>query len=612
MPEQIAVEDFFTSVNHKLTIRNIFSIYHHRWDIIGESVQNAVDSVLKRAEEASSGYSPQIKIDYNARTKEITVWDNGIGILSDEVRRIVAPNVSLKNPLEASRGEFGVGLTFVAFASNDFRLESVHQDTFASLEIKNGYSWAMDDEGKEKLQILFEAKPCQNEEASTKVLFKPIRFPEYSIEQLEYILRRYTAIGDFWSFYKKEDGSIKITLTYTSEKDKPLCRAIPNKFWHPADYLGEISVETIDWTTVQKAVDKGREHAMPNWIGFGLIDSDILSERGREFTYYALFCRARYYSQLAEKLGLFPPPLEEEEEGSEIPLLGAEALSPGILMCKKGMPLGAVVDHPRTGQIGYWRGIFLLVNCDSIRTEPGRKKLHIEDEQAVRDIAKKIYYRLTKFSHYVIPRDPDEEFESLLRNVDKSLQLTKAHKEKHPLDNPRNRITMSTEPANEQTLIGLFHELIGAGILRGYRAHRLSASETYDGIYEYQIEKEQVGTEHWSEWLRGFPAKERKEIEKNNIYHVDSMIVEFKMRLEDIIKDFLQKTKYHPHIKLIVTWDVDQKRIKDRGWLLEELPKPKQKFHGARWRLRPSAEGQTRGIAATDVLLLKHFLKDTD
>jgi hypothetical protein len=310
-----------------------------------------------------------------------------------------------------------------------------------------------------------------------------------------------------------------------------------------------------------------------------------------------------------KKWDFTPHPVEEEEEDQEIPAPGVETLSLGIFVSKKGMPLGAIVDHPRTGQIGYWRGMFFVINCDNLRTEPGRKKLHVDDERAVRDVAKKIYYKLTKFSHYIIPRDPDEEFESLLRDVNKSLELTKAHTEAYPFGKQPEKIMMRTEPANEQTLIGLFHELIGAGLLKGYRANRLSASETYDGIYEYEIGKEYVGSEHWRGWLHSFPAKEAREIEEKGQYYVEAMIVEFKMHLEDIIKDFLQKTKYHPHIKLIVAWDLDQKRIRNKGWLLEDLPQTKQKFHGARWRLRPSAEGQTRGIAATDVLLLKRFLQ---
>jgi hypothetical protein len=612
MGEIIKPEDFFGASNHKLAIRDIFAMYHHAWDVIGEGIQNAVDSVLKKSEEASGDYVPRINVVYNARVREFVFEDNGMGIPSNEVKAIVAPHVSLKNPLETNRGEFGVGLTFIAFYSNDFKLESMFGDMKASLTIKNGYSWAMSEDGKEELYILFDLDAASDEQPCTKVSVKPVRFPGYTLPQLEYVLQRYTAIGDFWSCYKKEDGSIKLNLTYVGEDGQKTDREIPNKFWHPADHLSRIGVETVDLTTVAKEVEKGKEIAMPNWIGFGLTDADTLIEGGKEFTYYALLCRPPYYRSLSEEVGLSISAEEaDEDEEPTTPEPEMETLNAGIFVCKKGMPLGAVVNIPRTAHLFYWRGIFIAMNCDSLRSEPGRKKLHVEHEQIVRSVSRKVFYKLTKFAHYIIPRDPDEEFESLFRNVDKCIQSVRTHRDAHPLLNTRNGIVIDTDPVNEQTLIGLFHELIGAKIIHGYKALRLSAADTYDGIYEYNISKDKVGKEHWLEWLRNYPAKERKEIEERGIYHVDEMIVEFKMHLQDIIRDFLQKTKYHPHIKLIVAWDADDNLIKNKGWLLEKLPSSKQRFNAAYWRLRPSAEGQTRGILATDVLLLKDFLSES-
>lgn len=331
-------------------------------------------------------------------------------------------------------------------------------------------------------------------------------------------------------------------------------------------------------------------------------------EEGKEFAYYTLFCRIPYYKQLAENIGIPYPTIGDENEAPPTTQREIETVSSGIFLSKKGMPLGATIDEPKKVLAGFWRMIFIVMNCDSLRTEPGRKKLHIEDEHIAKRVAGKIYDKLVKYHHYIIPRDPDEEVESLLRNVDKTIDAVKKHRTSNELVNPANKIMISVEPVNEQTLIALFHELVGAKLLKGYKAHRLSATETYDGIYEYKIERSHVGNEHWSEWIQSFPARERKKIEQGGFYFIDLMIVEFKMHLEDIIKDFLQKTKYHPHIKLIVTWEANQNSIKRKGWLLEDLPQSKQKFYGARWRFRPSAEGQTKGILATDVLILKDFL----
>lgn len=46
MSEIINIKDFFSASDHKLIIRDIRAMYHHQWDIIGESIQNSVDSVL--------------------------------------------------------------------------------------------------------------------------------------------------------------------------------------------------------------------------------------------------------------------------------------------------------------------------------------------------------------------------------------------------------------------------------------------------------------------------------------------------------------------------------------------------------------------------------------
>jgi hypothetical protein len=95
--------------------------------------------------------------------------------------------------------------------------------------------------------------------------------------------------------------------------------------------MDRIPVEIVDWSTVQKAVKKGREQAMPNWIGFGLTDWDTLTERGREFTYYALFCRAPYYKQLAEKMGLHAPPRGGGGRGPRNPSARGRDLKPRYL-----------------------------------------------------------------------------------------------------------------------------------------------------------------------------------------------------------------------------------------------------------------------------------------
>jgi hypothetical protein len=253
MSEKIKLEDFFGASNHKLIIRDIFAMYHHPRDIIGELIQNAVDSVLVTAEQPPRDYKPSIKITYNKRTLEIIVEDNGIGIPGEQIKKIAAPHVSFKKASEATRGEFGVGLTFVGFSANDFKLESICENTKSILEIKNGYSWTMDEGHSEILDIIFNLESVSTEPKSyTKVHVKPIRFPEYTLPQLKYILQRYTAIGDFWACYRQEDGPIKVDLEYIDGEGQKKTERVPNKFWHPADFIKQLNVDTVSWVDVNE------------------------------------------------------------------------------------------------------------------------------------------------------------------------------------------------------------------------------------------------------------------------------------------------------------------------------------------------------------------------
>lgn len=299
MSENIKVEDFFGSSNNKLVIANTFAIYHHDWDAIGEAIQNAVDSVLKKAEDPPATYIPTIDITYNLRGHELIVRDNGLGIASDEMKRIVAPHVSLKDRRGPNRGEFGVGLTLVAFASNDFSLESVNNGEKTILKIMNGYSWAMDDSDKEDLQIVFDSKGATQENSYTKVHVKPLRFREYSVAQLVYTLRRYTALGDFWSCVNGEEGRIKATLRYLDANGKETVTPVQNSLWHAGDNLSAIDQQTVDWVTVEGEIRKPKDHTLPNWIGYGLTDKGTLTASNKN-------SRTMLYSADRVTIGNFP------------------------------------------------------------------------------------------------------------------------------------------------------------------------------------------------------------------------------------------------------------------------------------------------------------------
>ena len=138
----------------------------------------------------------------------------------------------------------------------------------------------MDEGNEKKVDITFESTPNSQQNTYTKIRVRPIRLPNYDFQQLEYVLRRHTAVGDFWSCYKLEDGPLQVSLVYINDNGQKTEEKIINRFWHPADYLPDIGVGVVDVTTVEKEIHKEREK-LPclTGIGFGLIDKDSIVEQ---------------------------------------------------------------------------------------------------------------------------------------------------------------------------------------------------------------------------------------------------------------------------------------------------------------------------------------------
>ena len=610
---QLKPDDIFNHSHHKLQIRDIFAMYNHEWDVLGEVIQNAVDSVMKRHETTdNANYQPEVKLEYDLKKEFISIWDNGLGIPSEDLKKVVAPHYSGKSPQDTNRGEFGVGLAFVAFSSNQFKLSSCFEGKLTTLQIQNGYDWVLDKEKDVELAIDQTEMVC-DEDTFTKIVVNPVRFPVFSMKKLIHILRRYTAIGDYWAAYNNEDGQIKVMLNYVDISDEIENSSIPNRLWHPADAFDHIGRETVDYLRAKEIHEAPQNQAMPNIMGKGLVKKDKVVRDGREFAYYALICRSSIYEEIAEKEGIKDTTQVDDIDEEEEEILSVEPeidLYPGIFACKKGMPLGTDIPRPQRSGTSNWAAFYITIHSDTLDTEPGRKKLSLKDERLVQSIARNVIKDMEKLSYLVIARvNPDTKQEAIIRALDENRTQMKMWKESNSLDNSLLGIQASVEPINEQTLIGLFHEIIGAGILKGYEVVKLSTYNTYDGLYDYSISADEIGQQAFSDWLTTLSTPERKKYSKNRKLHEELMVVEFKLKLEAVIHDFLMKSKYHPNIKLLVAWDVNESKIENRGWNLQKLQPADIRYYGANYVLRPSSAGQSKGIRATHVLLLKRFIR---
>ncbi len=118
-------------------IAGILESYNSNHDVLAEGVQNAVDAI----EDASLRGEPGpfvVQVTVNLRDNWIGILDSGIGMSRQEVRTALGPHVSFKNDptvlskrsaKNAYRGYKGVGLTFLAYGTDDIALHSKQNGT---------------------------------------------------------------------------------------------------------------------------------------------------------------------------------------------------------------------------------------------------------------------------------------------------------------------------------------------------------------------------------------------------------------------------------------------------------------------------------------------------
>jgi hypothetical protein len=107
-------------------------------------------------------------------------------------------------------------------------------------------------------------------------------------------------------------------------------------------------------------------------------------------------------------------------------------------------------------------------------------------------------------------------------------------------------LSIKKEPVKENTLIALFYELIGKGIIPGIMTYQLSSFDPYDGKINMIKPK----------------SADFKEIRRD----ADLLNIEFKINMKELIDDFETGVKNLEDINLIVVW-------------IDDLPGESTKYH---------------------------------
>lgn len=575
-------------------INNIIDSYNNAWDILCELCQNSFDAIIrynKRYGEDSKDH--RITIEINVPKRMIRIEDTGIGIEAKRVKEIIAPNGTDKEEEVDSIGEKGVGLTYTIFTCNSFRIETQNNSSYFKGYIKNASAWRNKlNDNIPSLIIDEEREMDSTGDTYTRIELEDIELftPEeddlfkQTIEVLQYILRTKTVIGYLKRIYGETAPDIDVQLVYVDYKDQTIECSLDLGYWLPDDFVGNNKIIFDDFKT--KAATYDDKQKTQKLRGKALIKIGSIPKNNRKINYYCFFAPSRkLWEEICEKNKLY---FETDSGEKEYLLTG------GIYVATKGMPTGIVIEPPTSGFSGYWNNYFIIIEDDAITFDLGRKTVPSRTKGVIKEVAKQLFVEILPYVKYVTS-DPavstkvnltvqqvakTTTYQTMLKYAD--LKLDKINYKKNP-------------NGQEAAVVSIFHELIGAGILKGYYSLSTGYKQTYDLWSTYRIESKYVGDNY-------------QEFANDGIIEMPC-VIEFKYLAEAIINDLSNDIKFFTDMDLLVCWDFNEQKFASSSIEIEILPKEDVLFYGANYKMIWPGSYNLGAASEKPLLSLRQFIE---
>ena len=518
-----------TQIRH--SICGIDDSYNNFWDILAELIQNAVDAI-NRTDPAVQG---KIYLHIDCIQKEISIRDNGCGIAPEKLVTFLRPFSTDKLDDENQIGEKGVGLKFAYFQSTYFKIHTGNASGSAQAEIRDARLWKLQT-NQECLAVSYErySEPF----CGTEIVLRGIENEQLfslSISQMKHILRTKTAAGNT-SVIWREISPIKITLEMTDYNGNHTEEDIQYKYSLPTNTLSvrdQISLDDFEeWLRGGDRTDLEKRTKLRDKVITA--KGSYLHNGYREIRYWACFVPSRsIWDQLCIKEGLATDSLLSNEEWLNEKIFVLHR--PGIYTAVKGMPTGITVEHPSAGYSGYWSNIFIIFEDDRLSFDIGRKSIHGLTANIYKGYAKEIFNRFLQYivkyvSGSVEPYSAEWNKEGLIDEIkslpDLGCSVVKFGK------NPKDQ---------EASVAAIFYELIGAGYISDVEPLISGYRNKYD-LY--------------AKW------------------NGRTVIIEFKSRLKNVVKDFNDARKVFDEMDYIVCWEVtdeDEEKLHQLSITIERL-----------------------------------------
>lgn len=431
------------------SIIDIDDSYNNDWDILAELIQNSVDAVRKL--DINTG---EIHIKIDSLNKSISVEDNGIGITPSDLPKLLCMFGTNKKADEKTIGEKGVGLKFAMFSCNDFYIKSGNENGTSEAIVKDALNWKVSVDEK-PLNLIHET--LTEVIQGTKVVLNnlpDIPILNLSLNQLKFVLRTRTAIGNTNTIWSNDDLDISIHLQFIDQNGMESSEKIPFKYWLPIENIDnneKISIyEYFEYTQSGDRTDSQKRLKLKNKIIYKEITFD---HKGRDIKAFACFVpKRKTWNDLSKAFSIATD--VELDDDLWMENFSYSTFQTGIFTSVKGMPTGISIEHPITGASGAWPQIFIIFEDRKLKFDIGRKSIHGKQKSIYKDYARILFSEFQRLSKYisgdvtpeVSPWDRDEIF----KEIDKLIDIKS--KETSFLKTPKDQ---------EGTVAGLFFECIG-------------------------------------------------------------------------------------------------------------------------------------------------------
>lgn len=446
--------------------KNILDSYARAADLLAEALQNATDAIDARTR-VDPKAPRRIEIVFDARSRRFSVTDTGTGMNPEDLQIVLTPNVTLKSgptarpQMRRSRGQKGVGLSFLALASNYLRIETCDGNEHSELTLEGGFAWVSSRGKNPRPQGEIQVTPARRQHGSTTYttvtvgdiapehlddLLEVSLFDKKDIE-LEHLLRTETAIGFTKPLFRERFGEVRanenidVDLIYvTTAGKRSKARRIPYLYMTPEELVPErvIDYERLSGRTAKELARRTRGKAVRYRF-------TRKSRAGHVINSYLFVTDAADFNEVLEqkKKELFFPSDWQ-----------------GFFVATRGMPTGIRFPPRYIQPRAYERRIFAIFEDDDLALDLGRKTLAPRQLSMMQEAVQEMWDRDLRV---LVPR-----VGSSGADASTSEALFKS-RVKRALQRPElpPSVKYLRDPATLPGAVALFYELVGGGELVG-------------------------------------------------------------------------------------------------------------------------------------------------